>query len=86
MHIPDGFLDISICIITYLVVIIFWALALRKMKKVLSEKHIPLMATLTAMFFAAQMMTFAVSFFLVLWLLPETGPRVAKVDAASRRV
>jgi len=60
MHIPDGFLDISICIITYLVVIIFWALALRKMKKVLSEKHIPLMATLTAMFFAAQMMNYPI--------------------------
>jgi len=60
MHIPDGFLDISICIITYFTVIIFWAFALRKMKKVLSERHIPLMATLTAMFFAAQMMNYPI--------------------------
>ncbi|MCP8306771.1 MAG: energy-coupling factor ABC transporter permease [archaeon] len=60
MHIPDGFLDIPICIITYLAVIVFWAFSLRKMKKVLSERHIPLMATLTAMFFAAQMMNYPI--------------------------
>ncbi|MCP8310065.1 MAG: energy-coupling factor ABC transporter permease [Candidatus Methylarchaceae archaeon HK01B] len=60
MHIPDGFLDISICVITYLAAILFWAFALRKMKKVLSERHIPFMATLTAMFFAAQMMNYPI--------------------------
>lgn len=60
MHIPDGFLDLSISAIMFLAVIPFWIFALRGMKKVLSDKQVPLMATLTAMFFAAQMMNYPI--------------------------
>lgn len=60
MHIPDGFLDLSVCIITYLITLVFWVFAFRRMKKVLSDRQIPLMATLTAMFFAAQMMNYPI--------------------------
>jgi len=60
MHIPDGFLDLSICIITYLSALVFWGFAFRRMKQVLSDRQIPLMATLTAMFFAAQMMNYPI--------------------------
>lgn len=60
MHIPDGFLDLSICTITYLASGVFWIFAFRKAKEVLSDRQIPLMATLTAMFFAAQMMNYPV--------------------------
>ncbi|MGQ9691002.1 MAG: energy-coupling factor ABC transporter permease [Thermoproteota archaeon] len=57
---PDGFLDLSICVIMYLATLVFWAFAFRRAKHVLSDKQIPLMATLTAMFFAAQMMNYPI--------------------------
>ncbi len=60
MHIPDGFLDLLICATMYLADLPFWALALRKTKQVLSDEHVPLMATLTAMAFAAQMMNYPI--------------------------
>ena len=60
MHIPDGFLDLSICAIMYAAMAIFWAFSFRKASRVLSDKQIPLMATLTAMFFAAQMMNYPI--------------------------
>lgn len=60
MHIPDGFLDFTVCAITYVGSIIFWILAFRKAGKNLTDKQIPLMATLTAMFFAAQMMNYPI--------------------------
>jgi len=60
MHIPDGFLDLKICLITYMLTAIFWFFAFRKAKKTLTDKHIPLMAVLTAMFFAAQMMNYPI--------------------------
>jgi len=60
MHIPDGFLDLSICAIMYAATAIFWAFSFRKASRVLSDKQIPLMATFTAMFFAAQMMNYPI--------------------------
>lgn len=60
MHIPDGFLDLWICALMYVFTIIFWIFSFRKAKYVLEEEHIPLMATLTAMFFAAQMMNYPI--------------------------
>ena len=60
MHIPDGFLSYSICALTYVGVLIFWAFAFRRAKQVFSDRQVPLMATLTAMFFAAQMMNYPV--------------------------
>jgi len=60
MHIPDGFLDLSICAITYLLTAIFWVFAFRNAGGHLNEKQIPLMGTLTAAFFAAQMMNYPV--------------------------
>ncbi|MEM3438010.1 MAG: energy-coupling factor ABC transporter permease [Nitrososphaerales archaeon] len=60
MHIPDGFLDLSISVIMFLLVIPFWIFSIRGMKSVLNDKQVPLMATLTAMFFAAQMMNYPI--------------------------
>ncbi|MBS7623557.1 energy-coupling factor ABC transporter permease [Candidatus Bathyarchaeota archaeon] len=60
MHIPDGFLDFTVCAVTYAGTILFWALSLRKVKASLTDRQIPLMATLTAMFFAAQMMNYPI--------------------------
>jgi len=60
MHIPDGFLDYSMCAITYAGALLFWVLAFRKAKTSLTDRQIPLMATLTAMFFAVQMMNYPI--------------------------
>lgn len=53
MHIPDGFLDLSICAVMYGLTAIFWVFSFRKASKALSDKQVPLMATMTAMFFGA---------------------------------
>lgn len=60
MHIPDGFLDLTICAVTYALALVFWFFSFRKAKGFMSEKQIPLMASLTAMFFAAQMMNYPI--------------------------
>lgn len=60
MHIPDGFLDPSICAVTYAATLVFWVFAFRRAKHVLSDRQVPLLATLTAMFFAVQMMNYPV--------------------------
>ncbi len=60
MHIPDGFLTILICAIMWVIAIILLAFAFWRLKRNFNEKQIPLMATLTAMFFAAQMMNYPI--------------------------
>lgn len=60
MHIPDGFLDLSVASVMYVVVVVFWVFAFRRTKLVLSDRLVPLMATLTALFFAAQMMNYPI--------------------------
>ncbi|MCX8182416.1 MAG: energy-coupling factor ABC transporter permease [Candidatus Methanomethyliaceae archaeon] len=60
MHIPDGFLSPSVILTTYILVLIFWAISFRKVRRELDERMVPLMALLTALFFAAQMMNYPV--------------------------
>jgi len=60
MHIPDGFLDYSVCAVTYAASALLWVIAFRKAKHTLTDRQVPLMATLTAMFFAAQMMNYPI--------------------------
>ncbi|MFX1562100.1 MAG: energy-coupling factor ABC transporter permease [Promethearchaeota archaeon] len=60
MHIPDSFLTLFISAALWVVALLFLALAFWRTNKTLDEKQIPLMATLTAMFFAAQMMNYPV--------------------------
>ena len=60
MHIPDGFLNPVVCIIGYGVTAIFWFFAFKKAERVLDDRQIPLMAILTAMFFAVQMMNYPI--------------------------
>lgn len=60
MHIPDGFLTILICASMWAIAIILLAFAFWRLGRNFNEKQIPLMATLTAMFFAAQMMNYPI--------------------------
>jgi len=58
MHIPDGYLTPYVFIPAYIITIIFWIICLKKVK--LTEKQVPIMGLLTALFFAAMMMNYPV--------------------------
>jgi ABC-type Co2+ transport system, permease component len=58
MHIPDGYLTPIVCIIGFIIAIIWWALCLRNVK--LTEKQVPILGLLCALFFAAMMMNWPV--------------------------
>ncbi len=61
MHIPDGFLSLSISIIFWLLTIGLIVLAVRKTQGQLGERQIPLMGIMAAFIFAAQMLNFPVA-------------------------
>jgi cobalt/nickel transport system permease protein len=58
MHIPDGFLTISVLILTLIITAIFLVIAIKKTKLV--EQQVPIMGLLTALFFAAMMMNYPI--------------------------
>jgi cobalt/nickel transport system permease protein len=58
MHIPDGFLTLSVIIPTFIITLIFWAISVKKTK--LTDQQIPMMGLLTALFFAAMMMNYPI--------------------------
>ncbi len=58
MHIPDGYLTPYVFVPAFVITIIFWAICLKKVK--LTEKQVPIMGLLTALFFAAMMMNYPV--------------------------
>ena len=60
MHIPDGFLTILISAFMWAITIILLTFSFWRLGKDFEEKQIPLMAMLTAMFFAAQMMNYPI--------------------------
>ena len=61
MHIPDGFLNIPVSIVLWIVSIAVIAVALRRTAKQLGEKEVPLMGILAAAIFAGQMLNFSVT-------------------------
>ena len=58
MHIPDGFLTLYVTIPAFIITIIFWAIAFKKIK--ITDQHVPIMGLLTALFFAAMMMNYPI--------------------------
>ena len=60
MHIPDGFLSLSISIILWIITIVLLAVAVRKTQGQLGERQIPLMGIMAAFIFAVQMLNFPV--------------------------
>lgn len=61
MHIPDGFLSVTVSVILWLVSIGVVAYALRRAGKDLGERQVPLMGVLAAAIFAGQMLNFTVA-------------------------
>jgi cobalt/nickel transport system permease protein len=55
MHIPDGYLSPQTYVPFYGVSLAFWSIALKKMKKALSVKHIPYLAMASAFSFLIMM-------------------------------
>jgi cobalt/nickel transport system permease protein len=60
VHIPDGFLSPPVFVTAFILSIIFWIIAFKKVKNSLDERQVPLMGLLTALFFAAQMMNYPI--------------------------
>jgi cobalt/nickel transport system permease protein len=60
MHIPDGFLNLPITLVTWLLAIALIALCLHKTKMEFQERAVPLMGVCAAFIFAAQMINFPI--------------------------
>ena len=61
LHIPDGFLSISVAAVTWLIILGILAFALRQAQRALDERLIPLAGIMGAFIFAAQMINFPVA-------------------------
>jgi cobalt/nickel transport system permease protein len=61
MHIPDGFLSVSISILFWIVSIAVIGFALRKTSQELKDRDLPLMGILAAAIFAGQMLNFSIT-------------------------
>lgn len=61
LHIPDGFLSLTISIIFWLLTAIIVSLAVKNSQQTLEQRQIPLMGIMAAFLFAAQMVNFPVA-------------------------
>lgn len=61
MHIPDGFLSVSVSLVLWILSIAAIAVALRRVNRELGERQAPLMGVLAAAIFAGQMLNFTVA-------------------------
>jgi cobalt/nickel transport system permease protein len=61
MHIPDGFLSVTVSIILWIFSIAVIAYSLRRVGRDLDERQVPLMGVLAAAIFAGQMLNFSVA-------------------------
>ncbi len=61
MHIPNGFLNLGVTLITWLLTVLAVGYALRRTSQELDERQIPLVGVLAAAIFAGQMLNFAVA-------------------------
>ncbi len=60
MHIPDGFLNLPVIFVTWVIAIALIALALSRSQAEYQEKAVPLMGVCAAFIFAAQMINFPI--------------------------
>ena len=62
MHIPDGFITIPLCVVLYILAIVFVFLSAKWSKENLNEKYVPLLAVLAAGIFAIMSFNLPVPF------------------------
>ncbi|MEH2165207.1 MAG: cobalt transporter CbiM [Nostoc sp.] len=60
MHIPDGFLNLPVILVTWIIAIGLIALAIRQAQAEYQERAVPLMGVCAAFIFAAQMINFPI--------------------------
>lgn len=61
LHIPDGFLSLTVLLVCWVITIVMLAAAISRTNKSLGEKQVPLMGIMAAFIFAAQMLNFPVA-------------------------
>lgn len=61
MHIPDGFVNVPVALVGWLLTIVLVGIALRHTREQLGERQMPLLGILAAFIFAAQMINFPVA-------------------------
>ncbi|MEW5872670.1 MAG: energy-coupling factor ABC transporter permease [Chloroflexota bacterium] len=61
MHIPDGFLSVTVSLVLWAISAIVIGVALVRVNKDLGERQVPMMGVLAAAIFAGQMLNFAVA-------------------------
>lgn len=61
MHIPDGFLSLTISVICWLIIVLLDGIAISRTNRALGERQVPLMGIMAAFIFAAQMINFPVA-------------------------
>jgi cobalt/nickel transport system permease protein len=60
MHIPDGFLNLSVSLITWMIAIALIVVALNQVQAKYQERTVPMMGVCAAFIFAAQMINFPI--------------------------
>jgi cobalt/nickel transport system permease protein len=60
LHIPDGFLSLSVSLLTWIATMVVLALALKRVQADYQERVVPLMGVCAAFIFAAQMINFPI--------------------------
>jgi cobalt/nickel transport system permease protein len=61
LHIPDGFLNLVVSLVCWVITVIMLGIAVSRTNKSLGEKQVPLMGIMAAFIFAAQMINFPVA-------------------------
>lgn len=61
LHIPDGFLNVTVSVICWVISVLVIGMAVSRTNKSLGEKQVPLMGIMAAFIFAAQMINFPVA-------------------------
>lgn len=61
LHIPDGFLNVIVSVICWVVAVILIGMAVSRTNRSLGERQVPLMGIMAAFIFAAQMINFPVA-------------------------
>jgi cobalt/nickel transport system permease protein len=61
LHVPDGFLTLSMALLSWGVTIVLLGLAVKRSKTALNDRQVPLMGIMAAFIFAAQMLNFPVA-------------------------
>ncbi len=61
MHIPDGFLNLAVILVCWVIAAAGVGMALWRSRQALGERQVPLMGVLAAFIFAAQMLNFTVA-------------------------